>query len=365
VRDRALTTRKMLLAALVSSSQHQTLTRNLSLVGKCCGVVLIVAIAFSLYGCNDVSSVSTPPPPPSPDSQLSSLTVPPGTLVPTFSGTTNSYTVDVTSDISSVTVTAQTQNSEATVSINGNKATTSQASQSVTLGGPGSSTQIPIVVTAPNGTQATYVVTVNRAALAGNNSLQSLTVSPGILAPAFDANTLNYSVNVGSSVSSLNVTAILQDANASMTVNGQATNSGQARTITLQGPGLSTLVTIVVTAPNLNQKTHTVLVNRAASSGNNNLSALVVSVGALTFDPAITSYSVVAPNEPADTTVTATVADSTATLTINGLAAISGVPSASIALIPGLNPPIFIVVTAQNGTPKTYIVTITVIRLIP
>ena len=116
-----------------------------------------------------------------------------------------------------------------------------------------------------------------------------------------------------------------------------------------------------MTAPNGDQKTYTVLVNRAAIvlSGNNNLSALAVSAGALVpaFDPATTNYDVLLPIGT-DTTVTATVADSTATLTINGSPATSGVESASIPLAQGANP-ISIVVTAENGTTKTYTVIVT------
>ena len=73
------------------------------------------------------------------------------------------------------------------------------------------------------------------AALGGNNNLQNLTVSPGPLTPAFTASRTSYTSNVASTVSSVTVTATLQDTNASMMVNGQGTSSGQARTISLNG----------------------------------------------------------------------------------------------------------------------------------
>ncbi len=228
---------------------------SLKTIGNTCSVViLLLAAAFGLNGCSDVSKAPAPAPVVSPDATLSNLTISPGTLQPTFSSDVITYTVAETTSVSSVTVTAQPQIAGATISINGQ----TTMNLSVTLGPAGSNTPISIVVTAPSGSQNTYIVTVNRAALAGNNSLQSLTVSPGTLAPAFDANALNYSDDVASSVSSVTVTATLQDTNASMTVNGQATNSGQARTITLGAAGASTLVTIVVTAPNVTQKTYTV-----------------------------------------------------------------------------------------------------------
>ncbi len=174
-------------------------------------------------------------------------------------------------------MTAQAQDAGATVSIN-NQTTTSL---SVTLGAAGTNTLVTIVVTAPNVTQKTYTVLVNRAALGGNNNLQSLTVSPGGLNETFNANTTNYTVNVTSGVGSVTVTASLQDANASMMVNGQGTSSGQARSISLQPAGSNTTITIVVTAPNGSQKTYQVTVNRAALGGNNNLQSLTVSSGTL------------------------------------------------------------------------------------
>ena len=315
---------------------------------------------FGVHGCGDANNVTAPPPPTplSPDAKLSSLIVSPGALEPEFSSEVLSYTVDVLTTVTSVTVTATPQNASASMTINGQASSSGQA-QTITLGVAGSSTFIPIVVTAVNGSQNTYTVTVNRAAPGGNNNLRSLTVSPGTLVPAFLPNTTNYTVDVASSVASVTVTAQPQDAGATVSINVQTTTS---RSVSLGAAGSSTLLTIEVTAPNGSQKTYTVVVNRAAfvPSGNNNLSALVVSAEALvpTFDAATTSYTVTAPNTTTDTTVTATVADSTATMTINGSPAASGVESSSIPLAVGSNS-IPIVVTAESGATKTYTVTIT------
>ena len=263
------------------------------------------------------------------NNNLQSLTVSPGALTPSFTATRLVYTVNVASAVNSVTVTAQPQESGATVSIDGQPTT----SRSVSLGAAGSSTEILIEVMAPNGNQKTYAVTVNRAALGGNNNLQNLTVSSGTLAPAFNASTTDYTINVASSVTSITMTAQAQDTGATVGVNDQTTTS---LTVTLGAEGSSTPISIEVTAPNGDQKTYTVLVNRAAIvlSGNNNLSDLVVSVGSLDppFDAGTTSYNVQAPILQRTPTVTATVADSTATVTINGSPATSGVASASITL---------------------------------
>ena len=320
-------------------------------------VLFSILLVVTLNACGDANNVTGPPPPVplSPDAKLSSLTVTSGSPQPAFSSDVANYSVEVATAVTSVTVTARAQNTGATVNINGQAAT----SQPVSIGAPGSSTAIPIVVTAVSGSQNTYIVTVNRTALGGNNNLRSLTVSPGPLAPAFTASIVSYTVNVASTVASFAVTAQPQDAGATVSINGQPTTN---QSVSLNAAGSSTAIPIEVTAPNGSQKTYTVVVNRAAIvlSGNNNLSALAVSAGAFVpaFAATTTSDGLTVPNSTADTTVTATVADSTATLTINGSPATSGVAAPSIALAVGQNS-ITIVVTAGNGARNSYTVTIT------
>ena len=320
-------------------------------------VLFTLLAALALNACGDSNNVTGPPPPVplSPDAKLSVLTVTSGSLQPAFSSDIANYTVDVATTVASVTVTAQPQNAGATVSINGQPTT----SLSVTLGAAGGNTPIQIEVTAPNGSQKTYLVTINRAALGGNNNLQSLTVSPGTLSPPFTASTRRYTVNVDSTVDSVLVTAQPQDAGAVVSINDQTTTS---LSVTLEPAGNNTQIDIDVTAQNGSQKTYTIIVRRAAfvPSGNNNISALAVSAGALNepFDAGTVNYTVTAPSTTADTTATATVEDSTATLTINGLVATSGSVFGPIPLLVGSNS-ISIVVTAGNGTTNTYIVNIT------
>ncbi|TKB89587.1 MAG: cadherin-like beta sandwich domain-containing protein [Nitrospira sp.] len=191
------------------------------------------------------------------NNNLQSLTVSPGTLAPPFLATTTSYTVDVGTSVTSVTVTARAQDAGATVSIN-NQTTTSL---SIPLGAAGTNTPIQVEVTAPNGSQKPYIVTVNRAAPGGNNNLQSLSVSPGSLAPGFNPSTRSYTVNVADTVERITVAAQAQDAGATVSIENQTTTS---LSVQLEPAGNPTIVSIDVTAPNNNQKTYTVRVNRAA-----------------------------------------------------------------------------------------------------
>src|SRR6185312_12664449 len=114
------------------------------------------------------------------------LTVDPGTLQPAFSGGVTQYTVDLSNDVTNVTIAAQPSVGGDTVTIN-NQVTTSSV---ITLGAAGTTTSVPITVSGSGASPQTYTVNLVRASF--SNSLQSLVVSPGTLAPAFNMNQLTY-----------------------------------------------------------------------------------------------------------------------------------------------------------------------------
>ena len=246
-------------------------------------VLFSIIAALSLNGCSDTSSVSTPPGPVplSPDAKLASLTVNPGPLLPVFSSDMATYTVDVLNTVASVTVTAQPQTAGATVSINGQKTT----SWSVPLGAAGSNTPISIVVTAPSGSQNTYILSVNRFG-ANNANLSNLTVTPGSLSPGFTSNNTGpYTVDVDSTVGSVTVTATKADTNATVSINGVI---GTSLTINnLPAAPSTTQVDVLVFAQDgSTSKTYVVNVSRLGAN-NANLSNLTVTPGSLS--PGFTS----------------------------------------------------------------------------
>ena len=288
------------------------------------------------------------------DNKLSALSVTGQTLVPAFSASVLNYTVTVASGVTSVNVSATKSDPNAVMSGSvtaGAGVATGQAT--ISLNGPGNSTPITIVVEAPNGNEKTYTVIVNRAALGGNNNLQTLTVTSGSLVPAFIASTTSYTVAVASGVDSVTVAATAQDAGATVSINNQTTTS----LLVPVGAGLSTPISIEVTAPNGNPKTYTVTVNRAALGGNNNLQTLTVTSGSLVpaFIASTTSYTVAVASGVDSVTVAATAQDAGATVSINNQTTTSLLVPLGAA---GSSTPISIEVTAPNGNPKTYTVTV-------
>ncbi len=244
-----------------------------------------------------------------------------------------------------------------------------RTSHTVALGDPGSTTPVSIVVSESGTNSRTYTVLFKRAAQAGNNSLQNLTVSPGTPPIAFNENTLTYTVDVASTVENVSVTPTLQDSAATMTVNTNAATSGQPQTITLNPAGQSTLITIEVTAQNQTKKSYTILVNRGGLSGINTLQSLTVSSGTgttnlISFSPTTPSYSVNVAGTVTSVTVRPTLpsnSNASMSLIVN-----SGQPSSitsgqarTITLgQPDSNTLINIIVTAQNGNRNTYVVAV-------
>ena len=93
--------------------------RIFTIAGQYLATLLILSLGLSVYGCSDSGSVS-------PVVELASLSVTPGTLQPAFSGSNTEYTVDLSNNVTSVTVTAQPAVAGDSVTING-QATTSRS----------------------------------------------------------------------------------------------------------------------------------------------------------------------------------------------------------------------------------------------
>ncbi len=323
--------------------KHPHIRTGRSLVG-----LTLILLGLSTYGCGDSATVTEP-------ASLGNLSVSEGTLTPRFSPDTTSYTVQLSTDVSSTTITATPRVAGDTIRINNQ----SVSSQTVTLDSPGAEESVNIVVTetGTGGTSKSYTVRVKRAPLAGDNSLANLTVSPGALSTPFDKNSLNYTVTVENTIGSISVTPTLSDPAATMTVNGQPAISGQPRAITLSGGGQVTTITITVTAQDESTKSYVVAVSRGESN-NNNLSALTVSPGTLTFRATTTAYTVNVGSGVERMTVRPTLADTTATMTVNGQTATPGQPQTITLNGPGSSTVITIIVIAQNGSPKLYSVTV-------
>ena len=135
---------------------------------------------------------------------LSGLSTDFGSLLPNFSPNTTSYTVTLNRLEDTIGISAQPADAGASIKING-QAVGSNTTVAVPINA--GNTSISIVVTGWDGvTMKTYTITVTRPA-----GLSILSTNSGTLSPSFDKNTINYTVDVSYTVSSLNVMAILEN----------------------------------------------------------------------------------------------------------------------------------------------------------
>ncbi|MEO9338802.1 cadherin-like beta sandwich domain-containing protein [Mesorhizobium sp. SB112] len=290
------------------------------------------------------------------DASLSSIVSSAGALSPVFAPGTLNYTLAVDHDTETLTLTPLVSNSDATVTVDGQAVASGNASQPVPL--LVGANVITILVTAHDGTSTqTYTVTATRAP-SGDVRLTGLATSAGTIDPAFAPTVLGYGLNVGHEVDSLSVTPTVAEATATVTVNGQAVASGSASQPVALAVG-ATPIRIDVTAADGTVLSYLLTVNRLAAS-NASLAALSIGAGALepAFSPGTSNYTVNLDHDTESLTFTPAVADTNATVTVNGQAVASGTPGQALPLAVGTNA-VSIVVTAQDGmSTQTYTVTI-------
>lgn len=272
--------------------------------------------------------VSSPPPN---DASLGSLSLSAGVLTPAFIGSTHTYTASVQNSVSSVIVTAMTNAPAASLSGDG-----------VHPLSVGPNTVTIDVVSEDLSMFETYTITITRAAPSASNdaTLAALSLSAGVLTPVFDAATTTYTASVVNSVASVTVTAAAN--NAAATISGDGV---QALIV-----GANVLSVVVTAEDGTSTQTYTVVVDRAALSGNANLASITLDNGTLTpaFDPATTAYNASVLNAVSTITIGANAEDAAA--------AVSG--AGTFALSVGANN-FSIVVTAENSSTKSYLVTVT------
>lgn len=164
-------------------------------------------------------------------------------ITPKFSKNITSYSVVVSNDVSNINVVAVPEDNDAKVEISGNN--------NLIEG----SNVITISVTAPDGkTRKNYIINVTKTSNPelANASLENLAIENVILNPEFNSEIINYTAEVEKEVENLNILAVPQRENATVTINGgQNLNFGE------------NVINITVLAEDgLTEKIYTVVVNR-------------------------------------------------------------------------------------------------------
>ena len=261
------------------------------------------------------------------DATLSSLTISDGDMFPSFSPSEINYSVST--DQASITISAVANSSGATVTGTGTK--------SLNYG----DNTFPIVVTAEAGNTKTYTIIVTREDNRSSDStLKSITLSTGSI--NFEKTKTEYSLTI--ETGSIEVTGTPNDDKATISYSPKNTvelNYSETKKIE-----------ILVTAENGSQKTYTLNITRKDTrSTDNTLKSLTLSSGSINFSKTRTNYSVTINSNESALEITGVPTDA--------LAKVSYSPSKIIAIAKGETKTINVVVTAENGSKKTYTVVVT------
>ncbi|MGR3985006.1 MAG: cadherin-like beta sandwich domain-containing protein, partial [Gammaproteobacteria bacterium] len=221
----------------------------------------------------------------------------------------------------------------------------------------------------------TYSLTILRLGSgSGDSSLSALAVAHsggaatlnkvgGDGSAGFAAAHLAYAATFESSVDSVTITPTAGESNASITIGKRgaaaaAIASDAASTQTLEY-GLNTL-DLTVSAQNSAQRIYTLALTRTPQSTDATLQSLTLSEGTLEpgFSPGMVEYTASVPTDTGGITLTPTVNNALASVTVAGTKVTSGMASASQTLQHGSNQ-IVIQVTAEDGSTMDYTVTVT------
>ncbi len=201
--------------------------------------------------------------PKSTNNNLSSLTIN-NNLVSGFSSSKTSYSMTVNNNVSSVNISATSEDNKSYISGTGTKNLNVY------------SNAFNIVVTAENGSKKTYYVTIIRkdpngllAPLSTNNLLSSITITGYTL--EFNSDTTNYSLTVENNISSLVVTATAADSKSKVEV-GNTSNLKIGDNI----------VNITVTAENGDKKVYTLVIKRKSEGPTTTINELLNVIGGTT-----------------------------------------------------------------------------------
>ncbi|MCP4270880.1 MAG: hypothetical protein GY781_02785 [Gammaproteobacteria bacterium] len=296
------------------------------------------------------------------DADLSGINISAGDLVPAFTTATLTYNVSVGNVVDSMTVTPTAADTNATIMVNAVAVISGSASNAIALAV--GNTDISLEVTAEDGvTTNTYTITVSRdAPPASDADLSGISLSTGDLVPTFATATLTYNVSVLNAVDSMTVTPTAADANATITINTVAVTSGSPSGDITLAVG-DTDISIVVTAEDgVTTSNYTITVSREAPVTNDaNLSGISLSTGALSpaFAASTLSYTSSVAYTTTSITVTPSLSDNNATVTVNNVAVTSGVASGSIDLAEGDNTITLIVLAEDAVSTQTYTITVT------
>ena len=190
------------------------------------------------------------------------------------------------------------------------------------------------------------------------STLSGLSLSAGNLNPVFSPETLSYSVSVPNRTATFNVTPMVTEP-ATVTVNDVDVEPGAESGEMSLAVGSNAIHVEVIAEDGVSSTTYRIVVTREAASSVATLSKLAIAGVKLSpkFNSMNLTYSAKVSNSTRSLKITPTTTGH-AVVKVNGFLVRSGSVSRAIAMKVGRNT-VSVSVTAQNGSTKTYKITVT------
>lgn len=244
------------------------------------------------------------------DNNLKGLSVDGYTISPAFNANTTDYNLTIPFEATSVKVNATKNHDKASVVING--------MDNLQVG----DNKVTVVVTAEDGSKKTYTINVKREEkvevppeLDGDSTLKGISVSEGTLSPSFSTDNSTYTLEVGDTVNSIDVSAIPNSDKAKVEVTGNTNlktgfNAVEV-TVTAEDGSKSKYIINVYKKEKQQEGGTTTIIERPKLSNNNYLSSLSVDGTTLNpkFNKDVVSYNVTVPYDVSKLDIKYTIED--------------------------------------------------------
>lgn len=269
---------------------------------------------------------------------------------PVFSPHTQSYVGTVLPTTTATTVLASTEDTNAKMKINGKDVQNDEPA--VVNLGVGQNVVIVHVIS-PSGEERTYQFTITRPG-SSNALLADLWLSIGDLDPTFSSTVNDYTVNVGSEVDTIQLTAIADDNHAKIKIKGEFYGSGETTVPFPISTGKNVFEVQVIAGNGVTTNTYSITVQRELSNSSD-LKELKLSYGAIS--PVLTNgqynYEAAVPYSIPSVSVIAS-AEQGSKITVNGKTIPNGGSSSSIGLAIGSNTINIVVTSPDMSKTSTY-----------
>jgi hypothetical protein len=222
------------------------------------------------------------------NADLAILKLSKGTLEPGFKPVTLIYSAQVAHADSQVTVEAVPADPDAKVAVNGKSLGSGGTSEALTLKVGTSLNAFQVVVTAQDGTQKIYAVSMTRLP-SSEARLASLDAVGFALKPGFSPAAAEYADTVAASVVEIGLKPVPMESNATVSINDTAFSGSSARTFKLLA-GANAFKIVVTAQDGVTKRTYTVNVARRAR--------LILSQKLAGADPVVLDTTEVLPGVP-------------------------------------------------------------------